>query len=109
MITRSFTGAARAATALIGIRIAAESQPDVRPHAPPALPPAWLAELDEYEDADELSLVLHSELGEMHRARVARAGAGGRWPQGPCRPCAGHRRFLRARAWRRGRCRPTTP
>lgn len=33
-------------------------------------PPAWLAELDEYRDADELAFTLYSDLEEVVSART---------------------------------------
>ena len=67
-----FSGAAKAAAALIGIRIAAgDRQP--RTVEMKRERPAWIAELDEQDQDDQLWLALHSPLDQLHEARIAPA------------------------------------
>ena len=93
--TRRFSGAARAAAALIGIRIAAGRDREESLEARYDRPPDWLSELDEYEDGDELSRALYSPLGEMIEARIA--------PEHPPRTA------IRRDSQRRGTCQRTRP
>jgi hypothetical protein len=82
---RRFGGRARAAVGVIGTRIAAGAGGGERVERPHRPPPKWLAELDTYEVAEELSLAHDSDLGEMLRARiVGREESGARIG----RPCA---------------------
>jgi hypothetical protein len=69
--TRKVNGAARAAAALIGIRIAAGRDPRERLTDSEVEQPDWLFELDEHEADEELSLALYSPLDQMMRARIA--------------------------------------
>jgi hypothetical protein len=99
--TGTFNGAARAAAALIGIRIAAgrdrrTAMPDSDTH-----PPDWLWELDEYEEDQELELALHSPLGELMQARLAEPARFSRPPA-----CAAPR-LARRNSPRRGTCTTT--
>lgn len=70
MDRRRFGGRARAAVGVIGTRIAAGAGGEERVERPRRPPPRWLAELDTYEVAEELSLTQDGDLGEMLRARI---------------------------------------
>jgi hypothetical protein len=107
--TRRFSGAARAAAALIGIRIAAGRARKSHFEPREDRPPDWLSELDEYEDADVLSRALYSPLDEMIEARIAPEQAQATTPAGTasafaCPAGRTRRRVTRNHAARRGTC-----
>jgi hypothetical protein len=101
--TRRFDGAARAAAALIGIRIAAGRSGPAALTNSEILPPDWLYELDEHEADEELSLALYSPLDELMQARLAPQGRFAEPPAYTTRPLARHD------SSRRGTCIQTRP
>jgi hypothetical protein len=112
--TRRFSGTARAAAALIGIRIAAGRDRESRFEPRDEWPPDWLLDLDEYEDGDELSRALYSPLDEMIEERIAPERASTttpacRAPAFACPPGRTRRPLTRNEAARRGTCPRTTP
>jgi hypothetical protein len=100
---------ARAAAALLGIRIAGGQERQQRSTVIDPEPPLRRPELDRQELDDELSLALHAELGELLEARAY----GGRPPMAigradSARPrCGRRRRGVHNDLGRRGQC-PTT-
>ena len=73
---RRLNGAAKAAAALIGVRLDDDAiPPHERELGQSEAPPQWLAELDEYEAEEELWLALYSPLDELHEARIAAVDA----------------------------------
>jgi hypothetical protein len=101
--TRTFNGAAWAAAALIGIRIAAGREGRTAMPGSDTHPPDWLAELDEYEEDQELALALHSPLDELMQARLAEPA---RFTRPPA--CVAPR-LARRNSARRGTCTSTRP
>ena len=105
---RRLSGAARAAAALIGVRLADDAiasggaDPTDAQH-----PPQWLVELDEYEEGEELWLALYSPLDEVHKARIAAAAAVRGDAEGEDHPAGPQRTSAVAWFGRRGTCTTT--